>query len=170
MDNTKLAQQLFERWKSTLAKKSSKERETNAAQSNFEELFYELSLNNIDFETAEGLLSQIISAHMPSFIIVEKVWQLQRSKRPGLNKKDWLAHWRAMIEESAKAAFYNWYKIPGEEEASKLETGPMSTQEYSAQRKHAETFTILTAKELRDLDEKRRKFMEEEDNDLIFNV
>lgn len=169
-DNTKRAKQLFERWKANLAKKAASERETAKAQANFEELFYEFSVNQVDFESAEGLLPSIVAAHMPSHIVVERVWTMQKTHYQGVSKKEWLDDWRLKIEESAKAAFYSWYKIPGEEEPNHGDTGGMSPKEHALQRKYADSFPTITATELEALEVKRRKFLEESLDDLTFVV
>jgi len=169
MDGSKRARQLFDRWKTTLAKKSSSERETKKAQINFDELFYELSINQVDFEAAEEILPDAIAAHMPSHMLIEKIWHTQKTLLIGLNKKDWIDGWRDRIEESAKAAFYTWYKIPGEEEPTQAGTGNMSPQEYAMQRRYADSFPTMSQAELDEIDQRRRKFMEEFQDDLIFD-
>ena len=66
MDEDRRAKLIFDRWRSTLVKKSSSERETSKAQSNIEELFYEMSINHIDFDIAQGYVSQASAAQPTS--------------------------------------------------------------------------------------------------------
>ena len=169
MDN-KLARQLFDRWKTSLSKKSSSEKGTAYVQTNFEELFYELSTNLVDFESANSILSEAVSAHMPPIIVAERVWQLHKSKYSGINKVEFMSSWRSSIEDAAKTAFYAWYQIPGEKEEKKIEGSSMSPQEYSLQRKYANSFSPITIEELQVLDEKRRRFLEENEQDLFLNL
>jgi hypothetical protein len=166
MKEDKLAQQLFDRWKTNLTSRDPKERETDKAQANFEELFYELSINKIQYETVEPMLDRIAAAHMPTPVVAEKVWTAVKKFYPGISKKDWLDSWYTKIVEAARVAFYTWYKIPGEEEESQLDTGTITPQEFAAQQKYANTFKTLTKKDLQELDDKRQKFMKEE---LDFN-
>lgn len=168
MDEIKRAKQLFDRWKVNLAKKPSSERETAKAQINFDELFYEFSINQVDFESAQSILSDAIAAHMPSHALIEIVWQKQKTRVPGLSKKEWVDDWRSRIEESAKAAFYTWYKIPGEEEPSHNGTGNMSPQEYAMQRRYADSFPTISRSELEAIEEKRQQFLSENLDDLTF--
>lgn len=155
----KQAKAIFDRWKSLLNRRPTSERETSKATSNFGELFYELYTKKIPLEIVYDMMDDIVTAHMPTYVVAERVWQVQKSKFPGISKKDWLEDWRSSIENMAKAALYDFYTLPGDDEVSDTKTGGMTKEEAARYKQYADSFPSVTPEEMLELERKRQTFL-----------
>jgi hypothetical protein len=169
MTELQLSRAIFTKWKAELFAKDASERSREHVQSNFEELFYAFSSASIPFEVANDFIKEAVTAHMPQRMIAEIVYKRVKTSSPDLTKAEFIAQWREDIENSANAAFYTFYDIPGTPEVKTQTTGGMSPQEYSLQRRHANSFPTVTIEELNDIERRRKQFMEEESEDFTFD-
>ena len=166
MTELQLSRAIFTKWKAELFAKDASERSREHVQSNFEELFYAFSSASIPFEVANDFIKEAVTAHMPQRMIAEIVYKRVKTSSPDLTKAEFIAQWREDIENSANAAFYTFYDIPGTPEVKTPTTGGMSPQEYRKQNRYVDSFPTISAEELNDLEKKRQQFLEENIEDL----
>ena len=57
----KKAKQVLDKWKASMGKKTPSERATHNAQTNFEELFYDMKRYKIEFEEAKETIEEAAS-------------------------------------------------------------------------------------------------------------
>lgn len=146
----------MKKWASEL---SSKDRTKTAVPENFGELMYEFWRASIPFDVVEEMLPEAIRAHLPSNVIAGITYKQLKPRLHGQSFQDFMDSWKKNISDKAYEAFYAQYPIEGVKEEEEKKFGNMSAQEYSKQRKYAESFPILDIAELK---RKREEFMKKE--------
>jgi len=156
-DKTK-ASHILKKWAADLA---SKDRSRASLNTNFDELFYELWRASIPFSIAEDTLPDAVKEHLPSSYVANTTYKYAKAaKRHGDQSfNEYLNSWKDLIKREATSAFYDRYPIDGVEEKEEKKFGNMSTQEYSKQRKYADSFPLLDIEELK---RKREELMRKE--------
>lgn len=145
MSDSKRARLILERWVAELPKK---DRSKGSLASNFEELFEDLSDASIPFDDAHDIMKEAIKHHYPSKSVAK--FTFKNVKRdPNQSFDEWLDGWKKLIDNEATQAFYAFYKVDGEnKEKKEKKYGNMSVQEYSKQRKLADSFPTIDTDEL----------------------
>lgn len=159
-EQRKQARLLFDRWCASLA---DRDRSKSSLANNFDDLFFEMDQNFIEFEIAHEFLEQAITVHLPSKSTVEYTYKRGGKKRWG-TKEEFYDDWKRFIKDTATNVFYSRYPLPDEkkEEESVLPTG-MSRKEYLLQRKHADSFPQLDLSQIPDLPD-------EDSEDVSFSI
>ncbi len=159
----KRAKLIIERWGSELATKSSSERGRNKVTENFDNLFYELWKASISFDIVHDMLSDIIAKHFPSHSVAKRTFTTLKQHLQGKSFVEFLQDWKESIKNKAMQSFYALYPIDGETKQEEKTFGNMSQQEYSKQRKYAESFPQLDIEALK---KQREEMLEEVQVDL----
>lgn len=147
------ANHILKKW---IAELSSKDRTKTAVPENFGELVYEFWRASIPFDVVEEMMPEAIKAHLPNKVVAGITYKQLKPRLHGQSFQDFMDSWKQNISDKAYEAFYAQYPIEGVEDKEEKKFGNMSAQEYSKQRKYAESFPILDIKELR---RKREEFM-----------
>ena len=148
------AQHIFKKWSASLA---NRDRSKNSLDENFGDLFYDLWAATIPFKVAEELVNEAVAAHMPTSYIANITYKKAKAAKCHGDQSfnEYMTSWKALIHDKATAAFYNQYPIDGVEEQEK-KFGSLSAQEYSKQRRYAESFPHV---DLDELERKREQFI-----------
>ena len=161
-DKTK-ANHILKRWSADL---QNKDRSKSALDENFGELFYECWRASISFKAVEEILPEAIKAHLPSKYIANLTYKKMKPQLKGQTFNEFMDNWKKYISDKATAAFYAQYPIDGVEEEEEKKFGSMSVQEYSKQRKYANSFPVLDTEALKREREEIMKRMEDEDGEV----
>ena len=143
---------IVQQWKVSLVER---DKSKGAVQRNFEELFDNLKMEGMDFETAYNLLPKVIKAHYPSSSYVKNAYKKWKYLNKWANEKELEEQWHQDIDNSAQVAFFNVYPIevkssPKEPDPPKEPTifGNMTAEEYKVQREYAESWPRVDMTEL----------------------
>lgn len=150
------AKHILKKWSAEL---SSKDRTKTAVPENFGELVYEFWRASIPFDVVEEIMPEAIKAHLPSQYIAGKTYKQMKPTLHGQSFNEFMESWKKSISDKAYEAFYAQYPIDGVEQQEEKKFGNMSAQEYSKQRKYAESFPLLDIEALK---KKREEFMKKE--------
>jgi hypothetical protein len=143
------AKLLFEQWRSGLA---DRDRSHSKLAENFDDLFYELDRNNIDFELAHEYLDLAIAAHLPDKRNLD--YTFKRTGGFGQTKDEFHEKWKKKIRDEATNVFYARYPLEDDDakEESPLPQG-MSKDEYLRQRRYANSFPPLDLNQIPDVED-----------------
>ena len=147
MTKKQRASWIFKKWEASLAEK---DKTLDSVSTNFDELFHELSILNIPFEEAQEYVDLAVSAHSPDTDIVKAVYR----RKPDFVKKDtsfesFRDKWIKAIKDRAINSFSCFFD---DNIVAPTQSGPMSTREYMAARKYAESFPVIDVTTLPELD------------------
>jgi len=159
----KRAKLIIERWSSELATKSSSERSRHKVSENFDSLFYDLWKSSIPFDVVHDMLSDIISKHFPNQTVAKRTFTALKPHMQGKTFVEFLEDWKESIKHKAMQSFYALYPIDGENKTEEKKFGSMSAQEYSKQRKYADSFPRLDIEALK---KQREEMLEDIQIDL----
>ena len=160
------AKLIVERWASELVLKASSERSRHKVTENFDNVFYDLWKASIPFDIVHDMMSTIISHHFPSQIVAKRTYQNLKQQMGGKTFIEFLEDWKEGIKNKAYQSFYALYPIDGEMQQEEKKYGNMSAQEYSKQRKYAESFPQLDIDKLKKQREKMQNNLDVDLNNL----
>jgi hypothetical protein len=126
---------IFQKWKSNLPFKV---RTKDMVQSNFDELFCELSNSGTSFDDAHDMINEAADAHYPSYTIAQAVYKKYNHEVPFA---DFYKTWKKNIFDKAMKSFFDFYNI--QDNVEKKTYGSMSKEEYSKQRAYANSFETI---------------------------
>ena len=138
-NSDKKARLILERWVSDL---QTKDRSIHKVSDNFDELFHNLWTAKVSFDIAHQLVDEAVSAHNPTDYVARFTYKNLKAQLNGQSFTDFVANWKKNIKDRAYQSFYTFYPIDGDDQEEK-KYGSMSAQEYSKQRKYANTFPEL---------------------------
>ena len=139
------AKLLFEQWRAGLA---DKDRSHNRLTENFDDLFFELDRNNIEFEIAHEYLDLAIAAHLPDKKTLRYTYK--RTKGFGMSEDDFHEGWKTKIRDTATNVFYSRYPLDTPEKEESNNPSGMSKDEYLRQRRYANSFPVLDLSKIPD--------------------
>ncbi len=143
------AKRLFERWKADLA---DRDRSIGAVSENFNRIFEEFRTNAVTAEIAYEYLDVIVEKHFPNNHVVKLSYK--RNKFGHDSMDEYHESWKNSIRDKGTNMFYLSYPPELEEPENKIPLPQgMSLEEYSKQRKHANSFPILDLNLLPELEE-----------------
>lgn len=159
------ANMILRKWTAELA---SKDRATSQAHANFSELWYDMFVANIDFDTAYSKIDDAVAAHSPSKSVTSWVYKSHPAKS-SISLRDFTEEWINHLRDVAYQAFYEFYpleeKVKPKRKAPPSMIGGMPRQEYNRYRKYAEQFPVLTIEEInRRFEEAQNQYVEEKGN------
>lgn len=165
------ASMIFKKWKSELA---NKDRTLDSVKTNFDELWRDVYVANIDFDTAYSILDDAVAAHAPSSSVVKFTYR--RMKGMGFDsEKDFLDSWLGKIRAEATEAFHFYYPLEDQFKEEKKQA-PSATingiprAEYSKQRRYIEQFPLMTVEEINEKHKEiEQEFMESGNDDGLFD-
>lgn len=147
MESNKLAKHLFEKWAAELR---NKDRKWDSVSANFEELFFDMFTNSVEFEHAHEIIKQAVGKHLPNHAQARNTYKFTKDKE-SITFNEFVANWKQGIEDKAIEAFYSIYKAEPENKeavAEEKKYGNMSAKEYRLQRRYADSFPTLDTAEL----------------------
>lgn len=143
------ARMIFNTWKASLA---NKDRTLTGVRSNFDELWHDIYVANIDFDTAYSFLDEAIAAHAPNKSVVKQTYKRIKHTLFDKDEKDFLDSWMSKIRAEATESFHDLYPLEAQFEEKRAAPAPtingIPRQEYNKQRKYVEQFPLLTVKEI----------------------
>ena len=158
MTDKRVAKLIYDQWKSDL---SNKDRSSKNMYNNFDELFYSMSMSDVEFDVAHSYLKEAIHAHAPNKFIAKRVYEGLKHQ---IDKTfdEFCIDWREHIKDTANQAFFAWFTIDGGSKEER-QFGNMSPREYSLQRKDVERFPHVN---LMDILRQQEEILTEDYEDL----
>ena len=139
------ARKIFEKWRKYML---NADKRISYVSLNFDELFCDMFNAMIPKDVAEKYIPDAVRSHQPTKAIAKYVYRRQDKNAVG-SFDEFYNSWLDVIKTKAEASFYDLYPIDDEEEEEKT-YGNMSKQEYTKQRKYANSFPQLDVNSLPD--------------------
>lgn len=132
---------IFEKWHAEFSEmRKSKEH----YYENFHSLFSDMSAMDVPFDVAYEYIKSAISRHIPSASTVKFIFKKNQGKNRGSSEQEFFEEWKELIRSKAYAAFHDIYPLQTDTPKVNHELPKaISREEYSQQRRHANSFPIL---------------------------
>ncbi len=135
------ANRILKEWRADLR---DMDRSIKHVKENFGILFHNLFEANIPAGIVDSIFSDAVRAHFPPKTVIDSTYKGHYSSK-FLTKQEFLKEWESAIELDAvemRKEYYPMDELAGVE-PPKTQFGQMSSKEYTAQRKYADSFREL---------------------------
>jgi hypothetical protein len=148
----------------------------SAVEANFCDLILTWQEADVPYDIAKDEFKLAIIAHHPNRHAIRRTYRGSQIGKSYDSESEFAKDWKERIGQLAMNVFYTFYEDPEiqkkksifEKNEDGVEVAPngMSRQEYSKQRKHAESFPMITKAQIEQMRRDRLAAMED-DSDLF---